>query len=528
MRSPETIEISPLLYPKVRIEVRDFGPIAEGEVELRPLTVFVGPSNTGKTYLAILLYALHRVFGGFPRLPVPRGFPLGAWSLVPRGMRSAFVRRVFESESPLSKDALRKVLDKLRTEGRVFKFSDLPKGLRGALESNFRDQEAFGGELVAELQRCFDLDSVSEMIRRPRRDDARVSLQVSDEEQDLWQFGMNASREKIDVNGRIEDMVLLDHDGASKSMERRLRRLESIRISSRKNDPYVWGEFLELVTETSGSALTGDICYLPAVRGGIMQSHRVIASTLVGRSTRAGFERLPEIPTFSGGVADFMQRLILYDEDQARSKLMAEIAEGMEKKTLSGRILTTRPAAGGYPEFVYRSHEAEQDIRLTRASSMVSELAPVVLFLRGIVDPGDTLIIEEPEAHLHPAAQTQMAITLASLVRAGVRVVVTTHSDWLLQEIANLIREGELGEYLGEPEREASPPSWLRPQEVGIWLFRPDQSDTGSKVEEIPFDRSEGIEPRDYEDMAETLYNRSADLQNRLAEATGDGQLERE
>ena len=47
---------------------------------------------------------------------------------------------------------------------------------------------------------------------------------------------------------------------------------------------------------------------------------------------------------------------------------------------------------------------------------MVSELAPLVLFLRGIIQPNDTLIIEEPEAHLHPAAQTKVALTLARLV----------------------------------------------------------------------------------------------------------------
>ena len=49
---------------KVRLDVSNFGPIAEGSVELRPLTVFIGPSNTGKTYLATLIYALHRFLGG--------------------------------------------------------------------------------------------------------------------------------------------------------------------------------------------------------------------------------------------------------------------------------------------------------------------------------------------------------------------------------------------------------------------------------------------------------------------------------
>ena len=81
---------------------------------------------------------------------------------------------------------------------------------------------------------------------------------------------------------------------------------------------------------------------------------------------------------------------------------------------------------------------------MSNSSAMVSELAPLVLFLRGAVGPGDLLIIEEPESHLHPAAQTKIAQTLARLVRAGVYVVITTHSNWLLQQIGNLIREGEL------------------------------------------------------------------------------------
>jgi len=51
--------------PKVEISVRNFGPIAEADLDLRPLTVFVGPSNTGKTYLSVLIYALQRICRGF-------------------------------------------------------------------------------------------------------------------------------------------------------------------------------------------------------------------------------------------------------------------------------------------------------------------------------------------------------------------------------------------------------------------------------------------------------------------------------
>ena len=39
------------------ISVKNFGPIAEGSVDLKPLTIFVGPSNTGKSYMATAVYA---------------------------------------------------------------------------------------------------------------------------------------------------------------------------------------------------------------------------------------------------------------------------------------------------------------------------------------------------------------------------------------------------------------------------------------------------------------------------------------
>ena len=48
-----------------------------------------------------------------------------------------------------------------------------------------------------------------------------------------------------------------------------------------------------------------------------------------------------------------------------------------------------------------------------QASSMVAELAPVVLYLRHLVRPDDVLIIEEPESNLHPAMQVEFTRQLA-------------------------------------------------------------------------------------------------------------------
>lgn len=42
----------------LEFKVQDFGSIREGRVKLRPFTVFVGPNNSGKSYFAMLFYAL--------------------------------------------------------------------------------------------------------------------------------------------------------------------------------------------------------------------------------------------------------------------------------------------------------------------------------------------------------------------------------------------------------------------------------------------------------------------------------------
>ena len=477
-------------HPNVEISVRNFGPIAAADLDLRPLTVFVGPSNTGKTYLSILIYVLRRVFEGFS------GFP------------SVYILRFlqFLAYAPVSsvdKTELRKelleALDKLR--GQPFKFSDLPKKVRERTQVWLKSPD-LGAELKTELERCFDLDSVSGLIRSPggQNDEITVSLMCNEENQALWSFKMGASESEVAVDGQVNENTVI-------FPEYRLPPTSQISFEY----------MVELFHHQHRRSTTGKPYYLPAARSGIMQSHRVIASSLVTRSTRAGLERFPEIPTLSGVIADFMQQIILYEERARPDDGMNHIADALASDVLDGQIIT-KPSPTGYPEFLYRPRETEEEIRLTRASSMVSELAPFVLFLRGLIRPGDTLIIEEPEAHLHPAAQTQMAATLARLVRARVRVLVTTHSDWMLQEIGNLMRVGMLKEKRALRNQTND---WLLPEEVGAWHFQKDQP-----VKEIRFDHTVGVEPEDYEDLAESLYNRWAGLQNQLEETKGESELE--
>ena len=501
--------------PSVRVAVENLGPIGKGDIDLRPLTVFVGPSNTGKTYLAMSIYAMHRVFSGFPRFPdvSERLYSMGDDRIVPKNHYRVFVEKI----------------KKLKKNGqRPLYFSDMPDSVRVAARDILDDSDFLATNLSNELERCFDVERMGNLIRELSEPiDAKLSLRIDDSSRKGWSFRMAISDSDIESSGHIDDMVLLLDKISDLDPMHAIRRL--LLMEAERGDHAVadFFEFFEMIQYFIPEA-ESHVHYFPADRSGVMHSHRVIASSLVRSSTRGGLERFPELPTLPGVMADFIQQLILHDEPapwrrrgfrREQTKYMDAIADILERGTLGGRIRTVRGAAGGYPEFVYCPIDTKQEIRLSRASSMVSELASLVLFMRSAICRGDTVIIEEPEAHLHPAAQTEMAGALTRMVRAGVRVIITTHSDWLLKAIGNSMREGELAERTGE----TPPESALRPGDVGVWLFDNAGADGGSLVREIPFDHVEGVEPDDYEDVAERLYNRSADLQNRFQQEAARG-----
>ena len=491
-------------HPKVEISVKNFGPIAEANIDLRPLTVFVGPSNTGKTYFATLVYALHGVFNDLS------GSSL--LSLFEPEKHLSFLGELLEGVD-MPKEDIQDMLKKLETRERPFKLADLSEEMRKRFRTIIKDKGFFTDELQDELKNCFDLNSVSELsqLTGEQRHEMTILMKVSTGGQECWNIKMKASESRIIPDISTNDDSVLLPKGWTVSAE-----------------PLFFGDGTGF--GISRSWIAGNRYYLPAARSGIMQSHRIIVSSLVKSATRVGLERLPEVPpTLPGVIAEFMQQIILYDEDKepafrvnhyySEDRIVPigqvkPLADTLELDVLAGQI-RVKSSSSGYPDFRYLPQGTNEEIRLSQSSSMVSELAPLVLYLRGLVKPGDTLIIEEPEAHLHPGAQADMAVILARLTRAGVRVIITTHSDWLLEEIGNLILEGLLEEKTDEPA------SWLLPEEVGAWHFQKDKP-----VKEIAFDAREGISPKDFEDVAEGLYNRSVNLQQRFEKKKGEDERE--
>ncbi len=86
-----------------------------------------------------------------------------------------------------------------------------------------------------------------------------------------------------------------------------------------------------------------------------------------------------------------------------------------------------------------RIHRKQVRVPIYLGSSAIKSLVALDLYLRHIVQPDDMLMIDEPELNLHPDNQRCMARLLARLVNKGVNIFITTHSDYILKEINNLL-----------------------------------------------------------------------------------------
>lgn len=106
------------------------------------------------------------------------------------------------------------------------------------------------------------------------------------------------------------------------------------------------------------------------------------------------------------------------------------------KKITNGKFITSILGDTVYLMDGHDSHE----IPLHAASSSIKSMTMIDLYINHIASKGDTLIIDEPELNLHPDNQIMMAELIVRLVNCGVKVIMTTHSDYLVRELNNRIK----------------------------------------------------------------------------------------
>ena len=78
-------------------------------------------------------------------------------------------------------------------------------------------------------------------------------------------------------------------------------------------------------------------------------------------------------------------------------------------------------------------------LTMVESSSAVRSLLDLSFYLSCIAQKGDLLIVDEPELSLHPENQRRIARLFARLANLGVKVFITTHSDYIVKELNTLI-----------------------------------------------------------------------------------------
>ncbi|AQQ09475.1 cell division ATP-binding protein FtsE [Sedimentisphaera cyanobacteriorum] len=83
----------------------------------------------------------------------------------------------------------------------------------------------------------------------------------------------------------------------------------------------------------------------------------------------------------------------------------------------------------------------DKRVKLTmdESSSSVRSLLDLGFYLKHICRKGDLLMVDEPELNMHPENQRKIARLFARLINLGIKIFVTTHSDYLIKELNSLI-----------------------------------------------------------------------------------------
>lgn len=371
-----------------KLKVAGYGKIERAEIEVAPLTLFVGDNNSGKSYLMSLLWAVQNfgvegLLGQEYSSDKKSVYALTDW--FQRQMDAACkvdVHTVCASEIAVDLQiAVRDALDDNK--------SNLAKRI-------FNSQDMKIEKLEIELTGMENI-----FLRFQRVRDGEVLLIKS------------ISEGSVPVNA-----FAIKSEGCSKLKNSHLVRT-----------------LLGLVTGIPFYGADGeDSIYLPAARTGFMLTKDIINK--VGRNTVFNLEmEQRELTPFTRPVNQFLDVMdSLTSDNKGRPDFRSIIeylengmADGiLEMNTLPNKAVSYVPAGG------------EKGLPLRVISAVVTELAPLILILKH-KETLKTLFYEEPEMCLHPQLQQKMGKVICRLVNKGLNMVLTTHSDIILQYINNMI-----------------------------------------------------------------------------------------
>ncbi len=389
MQTANSSKTEPVIF-----RFKNLGPIEEAELELGDLTIIAGRNNTGKTYLAYTLY-------GFLKM----------WEEIAQ-------RR---NEAPLHVE-IENLVRKAAVEGQA----------RGQIERDALVQEREA--LIQAVSAEFSTQALADVFSSSGDAFERATIDIelaSDFPED----------HSLEITLPTGGALSISSDGSeiavacTTAMARTISDSQASAICLRFLLPELTLDPFLLSSERFGISLFyKELDFTKSrVMDLIQQVGRAQAKTVTlpyrlidNISSRYSLPIKDNI--------DYARRISFLQKDKSEifeSKLSDEIKEMMAGYYRS---------SGDDIRFRSKSRKDHSfNIPLHQASSSARGLSDLYFFLRHLAHRNHLLIIDEPESHLDTANQIQLARLLARLAKAGVKVLVTTHSDYLIKEINNLL-----------------------------------------------------------------------------------------
>ena len=362
---------------------RNLGPVTDAELELGNLTIIVGPNNTGKTYISYAIYGLISEWSSMCRMAASEGV-----------IKNPFTTDA--SLAPISFEITQEELNNFRSEAIPQISSHYSSRLLPAIFNTP------GNELARATARivptAFSIDdwwgAVSSPYVRIHNRHGRLQVDLRPPEENIdpktWEgswFAAMASHLLSSPVWTFPRVITSERFGISLFY---------------KDLDYARSHLIHrMQTET------GDL-------GRIVEQTSRVAQPVKDnvdfvRKLPELVRRPPSIPHVEGGVEGIV---------------------GGVYHSRNGDIRFSSGDPGGF------------DIPLHLASSSARALCDLYFFFKHTAFPGQLLIIDEPESNLDTYNQILVARLLARAVNARLRVMITTHSDYLLKEVNNLLMLG--------------------------------------------------------------------------------------
>ena len=176
----------------------------------------------------------------------------------------------------------------------------------------------------------------------------------------------------------------------------------------------------------------------------IFGNYQMLDSTFVMPPSRGPILTEQIIPT-TGMYSEFLNDMAGLNRTKPRPDTASEIVLKLFRTILEGEVNKEETT------YIYTTNDASMPVSAAAAS--IREIAPLQILAKKQDVSRCAILVEEPEAHLHPLKQRMMADIIGALSHNGAIMQITTHSDYFLRRLNELIMFAKAKKTTDDPDK---------------------------------------------------------------------------